>query len=71
MTCAQAAQLHDEKLAACAHPKRRVTPPAYIYTCRFTPWFSIERVGRGSSFSDRIYIRRDRGRIWLRYDAIP
>lgn len=70
MTCEHAVQLHREKLRNCTHAHRRATPHAYVYTCMFGPWESIERVGR-LRFSDRIYISRDAGRVWMRYDALP
>jgi hypothetical protein len=71
LSCAQAYQLHNRKLRECTSRTRQVTPTAYVYTCYFGPWTSTERIGRGSSFFDHVYIRRDRGRIWLRYDAVP
>ena len=71
MTCSQAVRLHREKLRDCPHPVRRVTPGAYVYTCRFGPWKSIERVGRRDGFSDRIHISRNSGKVWMRYDALP
>jgi len=70
MSCHQAAQLHSEKLSECTDPRRAVTPTAYVYTCSFGPWRSTERVARFGG-SDRIYIRRDHGRIWMRYEALP
>jgi hypothetical protein len=70
MSCHQAAQVHQAKLRDCPEPRRRVTPAAYVYTCSFGPWRSTERVGRHRFFDD-IYIRRDAGRIWMRYEALP
>lgn len=70
MTCEQAVQLHQEKLRDCIHPIRRVRPHESVYTCVFGPWKSLERVS-AIPFSDRIRIRRDDGRIWMRYDALP
>lgn len=70
MTCRQARSLHSRKLRDCLNPTRTVTRTTYVYTCRFGPWTSTERVGR-HAFSDSVYIRRDRGRVWLRYDALP
>src|ERR1700683_3655458 len=73
MTCSQAQRLHGKKLRYCSNSSqvsRRVTRTAYVYTCYFGPWLSIERVGKDTG-GDSIYIRRDHGRIWLRYDAVP
>jgi hypothetical protein len=71
LTCRQAYRLHSEKLRRCMNPSRRVTPRAYVYTCRFGPWIATERTDRHGPFFDRVYIRKHHGRIWLRYDALP
>ena len=70
ISCEQANRLHEEKLRACVQTRRHVTAHWYVYTCGFGPWRVTERVARTSPL-DMVYIRRDKGRIWLRYDALP
>ncbi len=72
LSCGQAYRLHKEKLRDCSYgTTRRVTRTAYVFTCYFGRWTSTERVNRRGTFFDYVYIRRDRGRIWLRYSAAP
>jgi hypothetical protein len=64
MNCGQARRLHNHKLRDCQNATRVVTRTAYVYTCRFGPWISTEDVG-SHAFSDKVYIRRDHGRVYF------
>ncbi len=71
LSCGQANRLHREKLRNCSGATRRVKRNSYVWTCYFGRWTSTEWTNRYGAFFDRIFIRRDHGRIWLRYDALP